>query len=108
MTSDPLPAYIEPTSSGVMLRVFVAPRSANTKVLGLFDGMVKVALTAPPVDGAANKALLAFLAKTLGVPKSSVTIVAGETSRRKAVEVVGISRNNARKKLFPEREQDDE
>jgi uncharacterized protein (TIGR00251 family) len=88
--SNPLPAYIEPTSSGVVLRVFVAPRSANTKVLGLHDGMVKVALTAPPVDGAANKALIAFLAKMLGVSKSSVTIVAGETSRKKSVSVEGI------------------
>ena len=88
--SDPLPACIEPTSSGVVLRVFVAPRSASTKVLGLHDGMVKVALTAPPVDGAANKALIAFLAKMLGVSKSSVTIVQGETSRRKTVSVEGI------------------
>jgi uncharacterized protein (TIGR00251 family) len=97
--SDPLPAYIEPMSSGVMLRVFVAPRSATTKVLGLHDGMVKVALTAPPVDGAANKALVACLAKMLGVPKSSVTIVAGETSRKKSVRVEGIEPEEAIRRL---------
>jgi uncharacterized protein (TIGR00251 family) len=97
--SDPLPAYIEPTSSGVVLRVFVAPRSATTKVLGLHDGMVKVALTAAPVEGAANKALVAFLAKMLGASKSSVTIIAGETSRKKIVSVEGIGPEEAIRRL---------
>jgi uncharacterized protein len=97
--SDRLPACIEPTSSGVILRVYVAPRSASTKVLGLHDGMVKVALTAPPVDGAANKALIVFLAKMLGVSKSSVTIVAGETSRKKTVSVEGIEPEEAIRRL---------
>ena len=97
--SDPLPAYIEPTSSGVVLRVFVAPRSATTKVLGLHDGMVKVALTAAPVEGAVNKALVAFLAKMLGASKSSVTIIAGETSRKKIVSVEGIGPEEAIRRL---------
>ena len=83
----------------VVLRVLVAPRSATTKVLGLHDGMVKVALTAPPVDGAANKALIAFLAKMLGVSKSSVTIIAGETSRKKSVSVEGIGPEEATRRL---------
>ena len=81
------------------MRVLVAPRSATTKVLGLHDGMVKVALTAPPVDGAANKALIAFLAKMLGVSKSSVTIIAGETSRKKSVSVEGIGPEEATRRL---------
>ncbi len=93
--SDRLPACIELTSSGVILRVYVASRSVSTKVLGLHAGMVKVALTAPPVDGAANKALIVFLAKMLGVSKSSVTIVAGETSRKKTVSVEGIEPEQA-------------
>jgi uncharacterized protein (TIGR00251 family) len=77
-------------------------------MLGLHDGLLKIALTAPPVDGAANKALVEFVAKTLGVPKGRVTLVSGETSRRKTLEVVGISRIDARKKLFLEREREDE
>ncbi len=97
--SDRLPAYIEPTSTGVVLRVFVAPRSSSNKVLGLHDGMMKVALTAPPVEGAANKALVAFLAKMLGVSKSSVMLVAGETSRKKIVSVEGIGREEAIRRL---------
>jgi uncharacterized protein len=97
--SDRLPACIEPTSSGVVLRVFVAPRSSGNKVLGLHDGMLKVALTAAPVEGAANKALVAFLAKVLGVSKSSVTLVAGETSRKKTVSVEGIGLGEAIRRL---------
>lgn len=97
--SDRLQAYIEPTSSGVVLRVFVAPRSSSNKVLGMHDGMVKVALTAPPVEGAANKALVAFLAKLLGVSKTSVTIVAGETSRKKSVSVTGVGLDEATRRL---------
>ena len=97
--SDQLPACIEPTSSGVVLRVFVAPRSSSNKVLGVHDGMVKVALTAPPVEGAANKALVAFLAKLLGVSKTSVTIVAGETSRKKSVSVTGVGLEEATRRL---------
>jgi len=96
---DRLPAYIERTSLGVVLRVLVAPRSSSNKVLGLHDGMVKVALTAPPVEGAANKALVGFLAKVLGVSKSSVTLVAGETSRKKTVSVEGIGPEEAIRRL---------
>jgi uncharacterized protein len=70
-------------------------------VVGLHNGALKVALTAPPVDGAANKALVEFLAKTLGVPKSGVTIVSGETSRNKTLRVAGISVEDARARLGP-------
>jgi uncharacterized protein (TIGR00251 family) len=70
--------------------------------------MVKIALAAPPVEGAANRALVGFVAKTLGVPKGQVTLVSGEASRRKAVEVIGISRSDACKKLFPDCEQENE
>ncbi|HST04128.1 MAG TPA: DUF167 family protein [Chloroflexia bacterium] len=101
-------ACIESTASGIVLRVYVAPRASANKMLGLHDGLLKIALAAPPVDGAANKALVEFVAKTLGVPKGQVTLMSGETSRRKTLEVGGISRIDARKKLFPEREQEDE
>lgn len=97
--SDQLRICIEPTSSGIVLHVFVAPRSSGNKVLGLYDGMLKVALTAPPVEGVANKALVAFLAKALGVSKSSVRLVAGETSRKKTVTVAGIEVAEAARRL---------
>jgi uncharacterized protein (TIGR00251 family) len=67
--------------------------------MGVHNGALKVALTAPPVDGAANKALLEFLAKTLGVPKSGVSLVSGQASRSKVVQVLGIGVEVAEQKL---------
>jgi uncharacterized protein len=69
------------------------------KVVGVHNGALKVALTAPPVEGAANKALLEFLAKLLGAPKSSVVLISGEGSRNKIVRVEGISAEDALRKL---------
>ena len=60
-------------------------------VAGMHDGCVKVRLAAPPVDGAANAALIEFVADSLSVAKSRVRIVSGQTSRRKVVEVDGVS-----------------
>jgi uncharacterized protein len=57
---------------------------------GVVDGALKVRVAAPPVDGAANKALLRLLADELGVPKGAVTLASGESSRTKVVDVAGI------------------
>jgi uncharacterized protein len=90
---------ISEDAAGVTIRVYVAPRSSANGVAGFHDGEVKVALTAPPVDGAANKALVEFIAKKLGVPKSAVSLVSGETSRHKLVRVNGIDASEAKGKL---------
>src|SRR5438105_177320 len=90
---------IEGTSDGVLIRVYVTPRSSGNKVVGTHSGEVKIALTAPPVDGAANKALVEFLAKLLGMPKGNVTVASGETSRHKTVRVQGVEQEDVRRKL---------
>ena len=77
---------------GVTFDVLVQPRASRAKVGPLHDGRLKVAVTAPPVDGEANAAVIELLAKTLGVAKSAVDVVAGMTSRRKTVHVKGIAR----------------
>ncbi len=74
----------------VVFEVRVAPRASRSRVIGVQDGALKVALTAPPVDGAANDALRKLLAKTLGVPKSDVEIVRGDRARIKLLRVKGI------------------
>lgn len=79
------------TPSGVRLSVRVQPRASREAMLGVHDGALKVALTAPPVDGEANAALVAFLASSLGVAKRSVRIVRGETSKTKIVEIDGVT-----------------
>ena len=58
---------------------------------GWYGDAVKIRLAAPPVDGAANTALVAFLAERLGLPRTSVTVVAGATGRRKRVRIAGLS-----------------
>lgn len=77
---------------GVTFDVLVQPRASRAKVGPLHDGRLKVAVTAPPVDGEANAAVIELLAKTLGVAKGAVSIVAGATGRRKTVHVKGVAR----------------
>lgn len=78
-------------TSASRISIYVQPRASKTMIAGMHDGCVKVRLAAPPVDGAANAALVEFVAECLSVPKSRVRIVTGQTSRRKVVEVDGVS-----------------
>ncbi len=73
------------------INVYVQPRASKTMVAGMHDGCIKIRLAAPPVDGAANAALIEFVAEKSGVAKSRVRITAGLTSRRKTVEVDGVT-----------------
>ncbi len=79
------------TKAGVTFAVKVIPRASRNEVVGVEGDALKVRLTAPPVEGAANAALVDFLARLLGIPKSQVSLVHGEASRRKVVAVQGCS-----------------
>lgn len=79
--------------------VIVAPRASRTTLAGIHDGALKIRLAAPPVDGAANEELIGFLSRLLGVAKSSVSIVAGQSSKRKTVEAGGLKSVEAGKKI---------
>jgi uncharacterized protein len=70
--------------------VRVAPRSSRSAVIGILQGALKVSLTAPPVDGAANAALVKLLSQTLDIPKSAIKIVRGERSKMKTVRIEGM------------------
>lgn len=67
------------------------PRASKTELAGLHDGRLRIRLAAPPVDGAANAALVAFIAEKLAIAKSRVQVTAGLTSRRKVVRIEGMS-----------------
>ena len=83
---------ITKASRGAAITVKVLPRAKRTELAGLMDdGTLKIRVAAPPVDGAANRALIEFLAETLGLPKNQIDIIAGETSERKLLSLVGIS-----------------
>lgn len=90
---------IKEEKGGITIKVRVQPRAAKNQVAGVMDGAVKVRLTAPPVDGAANKACCEFLAGLFGVPKSNVEIIHGLTGRNKTVRVAGVCAGLARDKL---------
>lgn len=88
--SVPLPAlpFLHLQKDGaVLVDVHVMPNAAKTQLQGLHDGALRVRLQAPPVDGKANLALQAWLAETLGVPKSAVELLRGASARRKQLRV---------------------
>jgi uncharacterized protein len=83
-------------SRPVRLSVRVQPRASRDELAGAWGDGVKVRLTAPPVDGAANEALVKFLARTLDIPRNAITIVAGASSRSKIVELTGVTEDRVR------------
>ncbi len=83
----------------VTLSVRIQPRASKNEIVVMEGGGLKIRLTAPPVDGAANEALVKFLAAVLSVPKSRIEIVTGHTSRDKIVRVNGISDAEVRRLL---------
>ena len=90
---------VEPTSGGVRLRLHVQPRASRTEAAGLHGTALKVRLAAPPVDGAANEALVRWVAESLGVPRSAVILTAGAGSRTKTIEVAGADPADVRRRL---------
>lgn len=73
-----------------VLSLHIQPGAKKTEIAGLHGEALKIRLAAPPVDGKANAALIAFLAKTCGVPKSAVELVSGDSSRTKRVRLTGV------------------
>jgi uncharacterized protein len=77
------------TGDGIVLTLHIQPRASRNEICGIQDNALKIRLTSPPVDGAANKLCREFLADLFSVSKSAVEIVSGETSRHKRVRVNG-------------------
>lgn len=80
---------VTPIEGGVRLAVRLQPRASRNQVLGVHGDRLKLQLTAPPVEGAANAACQAFLAECFKVSKSAVRLVSGEKSREKLFEIAG-------------------
>jgi uncharacterized protein (TIGR00251 family) len=81
------------------LAVWVSPGAARSEIVGAADGRLRVRLAAPAREGRANEELVRLLAKTLGVPRRQVELVAGEGSRRKDLRIYGVSFEEARRRL---------
>lgn len=84
---------IRETADGVEIDVLIAPRASRNKIGKVHDNRLKIAVTAAPVDGSANAAVTKLLAKALRVSKSSVTLLRGQTAKRKTLLVRGIDRD---------------
>ena len=82
---------VHETPLGVTFAVKVHPRARKNAITGELGDALKVSLTAPPIEGKANEACIDFFANLLKVPRSSVTIAAGQSSRSKIVRVVGLT-----------------
>jgi hypothetical protein len=83
------PPYSTVTEDGIILNIHVQPRASKNQICGIQGETLKIRLTSPPVDGAANKLCREFLADLFGVAKSYVEIISGETSRYKRVRITG-------------------
>ena len=90
---------VHSTASGSSFSVKVHPRARKNAVTGEVGDALKISLTAPPLEGRANQALVEFLAELLSVPRSSVKIAAGQNSRRKVICVNGLSAEDVRSRL---------
>jgi uncharacterized protein len=92
---------VEVRGTMIRLSVHVQPRATTSEIVGVHGAALKVRLQAPPVDGAANAALESLLADRLGLPRRSVHVVAGATSRAKTVEIEGTTERAVRALASP-------
>lgn len=86
-------------TDAVRLNLRVQPKASRNALIVEADGRIRVALTAPPVEGEANKALLMFLAEQFGVPKRDIVLLRGSASREKIVEIKGVTNSDIQAKL---------
>jgi uncharacterized protein (TIGR00251 family) len=82
---------VKQVGDAVTFDVLVQPRASRAQIGPLHDGRVKIAVTAPPVDGEANAAVIELVAKSLGIAKRAVEVTAGASSRRKTLRVTGVT-----------------
>jgi uncharacterized protein (TIGR00251 family) len=96
-----LPGFLRLQSDGLLLSVKLQPRASVNEIAEPLGNELRIKVTAPPVDAAANEALLRLLAETLDCPRGRVELVRGHTSRHKVVKLHGLSPEIARAKLTP-------
>lgn len=90
---------IRETADGATFAVRVHPRAKKNAITGEVGDALRISLTAPPVDGRANEACIAFLAELLNLPRTSITITSGQSSRNKLIRVAGISAEEVRRRV---------
>ncbi len=86
-------------SEGALIRVRVQPRASRDEIVGWREDMLRLRVSAPPLDGRANDAVVGLIARAAGVPRSAVSVVGGERSRDKLVRVSGLTAGALRERL---------
>jgi uncharacterized protein len=94
-----LPAFLKPQADGALLAVKLQPRASKNEIGGVLGEELRIKVTAPPVDAAANEALVRLLAETLDCPRSKVELVRGHTSRHKTIKLHGMTAEAVAAKL---------
>lgn len=90
--------FIQEHPDGVVIKIKVQPRASKSRIAGVLGDAIKVTLTAPPVDGAANAACVEFFAALMEVPKNRVEIISGHTGRTKLLKIYGINSEQVKEK----------
>ena len=98
-SSCQLPPWLKVHNNGAVIDLLVQPRASKNEVCGVIENRLKVRLTSPPVEGAANKLCCSFFAKQLKIAKSNVTVLTGEKSRQKRLFVEGLCVDEILEKL---------
>ncbi len=93
--------WLQTSGENVLLNLHIQPGAKQTDVIGTHGDALKIRLASPPVDGKANEVLIALLAETLGIAKSRLSLVSGQTSRIKRVSIANVSAAEVEQKLCP-------
>lgn len=83
----------------VILHLYIQPKASKSRIIGLHDGLLKIGVASPPVDGKANRELVKFLAKCLKIPKKNLVFKSGLQSRRKVLVITGLKGEEVRQAL---------
>jgi len=94
-----LPAYLKPQTDGALLAVKLQPRASKNEIGAALGEELRIKVTAPPVDAAANEALVRLLAETLDCPRGQVELIRGHTSRHKTIKLHGLTAEAVAEKL---------
>jgi hypothetical protein len=94
-----MPGFVRETAEGVVLTLRVQTKASRDEVVGRHGDALKVRITEAPLEGKANKHLIRFLSKRLGIPRSQMTIQSGATSRTKCIAIRGVTAARVRERL---------
>jgi len=92
--SNDINDYFKITGNDILIKVKIVPGSPKNKIVGVYNNALKISITAPPVEGKANKKCIAYLAKYFDIAKSKIEIISGQTSKNKLIKIYNINQKD--------------